>query len=192
MSQVPKQQNTNDTTQPLSIKDRLPSLQYHLIFWPLTISAIILDLWSKAAVFHWIRDLRQYSPYPIIDGILQFVVAENTGAAFGIASGKTYMLISVSLAALVAIILLFLFGNIKQKLMIVALALFTAGICGNLYDRIFNEGRVRDFIDVVYFPGKHWPAFNIADSLLCVSVALMFISSLLTEMQSRKHDQQQK
>ena len=73
----------------------------------------------------------------------------------------------------------------------VALGLFTAGICGNLWDRIFNDGRVRDFIDIVYWPGKHWPAFNIADSMLCIGVGLMIISSL-TEQSYRKCVQQRK
>jgi len=49
-----------------------------------------------------------------------------------------------------------------------------------LYDRIFNDGRVRDFIDIVYWPGKHWPAFNVADSLLVIAVGLIIASNLLS------------
>jgi signal peptidase II len=57
----------------------------------------------------------------------------------------------------------------------VALGLFAAGVCGNLYDRIFNDGLVRDFIDV-YYRQHHWPAFNVADSMLCIAVGLGIIS----------------
>jgi signal peptidase II len=46
---------------------------------------------------------------------------------------------------------------------------------------------VRDFIDVVYWPGKHWPAFNVADSMLCAAVALIIISGFFTEKRHPEH-----
>jgi signal peptidase II len=104
-------------------------------------------------------------------------MAENTGAAFGIASGQRYFLTAISVVALIVILGIFLFGGIKQRLIHIALGLFTAGVCGNLWDRIFNGGRVRDFIDV-YYSQYHWPAFNVADSMLCIAVGLLIISSL--------------
>jgi len=151
----------------------------HIIFWPIVIIGVTADLWTKYAVFKWLVTV-PYNTFSIIDGIFQFVLAENEGAAFGIASGRRTMLVLVAVVALVIILGLFLFGEMKHRLMTIALAMFTAGICGNLYDRFFNDGRVRDFIDVVYWPGKHWPAFNIADSLLCVAVGLMFFSNFIT------------
>jgi len=172
-------------------KFALAPLKYQLIFWPIVVAGIAADLWTKSAIFAWLYN-SQNSTYTVIKGFFRLVLAQNDGAAFGIASGQRHLLTTISVIALVLIILIFLFSQIKQKLMTVALAMFTAGICGNLYDRIFNDGRVRDFIDIVYWPGKHWPAFNIADSLLCVAMALILISSLLTEMSSRKCDQQQK
>ena len=104
----------------------------------------------------------------IIDGFLRLQLAENPGAAFGIAAGQRFMLVAVSVAALVVFLAVFLFAGTDRKITHVALALFAAGVCGNLYDRLFNDGLVRDFIDVVYWPGRHWPAFNVADSLLCM------------------------
>jgi len=55
----------------------------------------------------------------------------------------------------------------------------------------FNEGLVRDFIDV-YIGNKHWPTFNVADSLLCIGVGLLIVSTFLTEKSSQKHAQQHK
>ena len=185
----------NNNTQPLTDKPvrkfSLTPLKYHLIFWPIVIAGISADLWTKSAIFDWLINSRN-STYTVIQGFFRFVLAQNEGAAFGIASGQRYLLTTVSVVALILILFIFLFGQIKQKLLIVALAMFTGGICGNLYDRIFNHGCVRDFIDIVYWPGKHWPAFNIADSLLCVAMALILISSFLTEMSGQKHDSQQK
>ncbi|MHC4124347.1 MAG: signal peptidase II [Planctomycetota bacterium] len=149
-------------------------MKAHLIYWPLLVGGLVLDLWSKAAIFKW---LKPYETFPLIDGFLNFVVAENAGAAFGIASGMKYLLMTVSIVALIIIFLIFFFGSAKTKVVYVALGLFGAGICGNLYDRIFNDGLVRDFIDVVYWPEKHWPAFNVADSMLCIAVGLMILTS---------------
>jgi signal peptidase II len=150
----------------------LPDLSAHLIFWPLMVFGIALDLWSKRAVFDWLEHRGSIS---IIDGFLRFVRASNNGAAFGLFSGYPYWLIVVSCVALVVIFACFFFGGTKQRLVYVALGLFAAGVCGNLYDRIFNDGLVRDFIDV-YYRQHHWPAFNVADSLLCIAVGLGIIS----------------
>ena len=156
----------------------------HLIFWPLMSAGFALDLASKSAVFGWLQHRR--GSISIIDGFLQLVEAENTGAAFGIAAGQRCLLISASIIALIVVFAVFLFSGSERKLVHTALGLFAAGICGNLYDRIFNYGRVRDFIDVVYWPGRHWPAFNIADSMLCIAVGLLIISGLRTPLRRRQ------
>ena len=170
---------------------KMPGLRAHLIFWPLVVVGVALDLWSKSAVFDWLLQ-RQGGSGPIIDGFLQLVAVENAGAAFGIGSGQRYLLTAVSIIALIVILGIFLFSGTGKKLLYVALGLFAAGVCGNLYDRVFNDGRVRDFIDIVYWPGKHWPAFNVADSMLCIGVGLLLISGLFTEKSYRKRAQQRK
>ncbi len=172
----------------------LPDLKAHLIFWPLMLVGLALDLWSKKAVFEWLEQQPSRS-ISIINDVVRFVLAENDGAAFGIFSGKPYHLAAVSVIALVIIFAIFLFSRIHHKLVHIALALFAAGVCGNLYDRIFNNGSVRDFIDVhIQISGREyrWPTFNVADSLLCIGVGLLFISTLLTEKSSQKHAQQRK
>jgi signal peptidase II len=177
---APEPQNTTRSKPRRSILSfrtavTLPSLKAHVIFWSITSAGLALDLWTKSAVFGW---LHGKSPgYTLIGGFLKIVTTENPGAAFGIAYGLRPMLIIVSVIALLAIIGFFLLGNMRNTIAHVALGLFAAGVCGNLYDRIFNDGLVRDFIDVVYWPGKHWPAFNIADSMLCIAVALLLIST---------------
>jgi signal peptidase II len=152
---------------------------------------LVLDLWSKNAVFNWLRDSHQ-SGFTVIEGFLRLQTAENPGAAFGIAAGQRILLAAVSVVALAIVFSVFLFAATNRKITIVALALFAAGVCGNLYDRLFNNGLVRDFIDVVYWQGKHWPAFNVADSLLCIAVGLLILSSFFTRQSSQKPAQPQK
>ena len=170
----------------------MPGLKAQLIFWPLMAVGMTLDLWSKKAVFQWLQQAEGNS-ISIIDGFLHLVEARNTGAAFGIAAGQRYFLTGISVIALVVIFWIFLFSGTERRLVHIALGLFASGVCGNLYDRIFNnDGAVRDFIDVVYWPGKHWPAFNVADSLLCIGVGLMIFSAFFTGKSSPERVQQQK
>lgn len=167
---------------------KLPNSKTHLTFWALIVGGLALDLWSKKAVFDW---LRPRETFPVINGSLQLVRALNNGAAFGWFAGKSYLLTAASIIALVVILGVFLFSGSRQKLVHIALGLFAAGVCGNLYDRIFNDGLVRDFIDV-YYQNYHWPAFNVADSLLCIGVGLLIISTFLIEKPARRHAQQRK
>lgn len=166
----------------------LPDTKGHLLFWSLMVGGLALDLWAKKAVFGW---LEPYEAYPIIDGFLRFVPALNNGAAFGWFAGKAYFLTVVSAIAMVAVFGVFFLGGSRRRLVHIALGLFAAGVCGNLYDRIFNDGSVRDFIDV-YYRNYHWHTFNVADSLLCIGVGLLIISTSLIEKPARKHDPQQK
>jgi len=166
----------------------LPDTKAHLIFWSLTIGGLALDLWSKKAVFDWLAPQERFS---VLDGFLQLVPALNNGAAFGWFAGRAYFLAAVSIGAVVAIFAVFLFSGSRQRLVHIALGLFAAGVCGNLYDRIFNGGAVRDFIDV-YYRSFHWHTFNIADSLLCLGVGALILSTFLTEKPARRHDRQRK
>ena len=166
----------------------LPDSKAHLIFWSLILGGLALDLWTKKAVFDWLEHRGSVS---IVNGFLQLTRALNNGAAFGILAGKSYLLAMVSVVALIAIFAVFLFSRSRQRLVHIALGLFTAGVCGNLYDRIFNDGLVRDFIDV-YCGRYHWPAFNVADSLLCIGVGLLIISTFFTGKSAQRHAQQHK
>jgi len=148
------------------------------------------DLWSKWAIFKWLGGEDGQKEYFVIDGLFKLVRVLNPGAAFGIAEGKAGILVAVSVIALAVVLGVFVFGRVHQRVVQVALALFTAGIAGNLYDRAFNGGLVRDFLDF-YWRGHHWPAFNVADSMLCTAVGLLLLVNI-TSASSQKHADGQK
>jgi len=154
-----------------------PGFSGHMVFWSVAVGGLGLDLWSKAAVFSWLQR-RHPTGFDLVNGLVRLVAVQNAGAAFGIASGRRVLLIAVSAVAVAAVVVIFLFRSRARILLQAALGLFFAGVCGNLYDRLFNGGFVRDFIDVVYWPGRHWPAFNVADSMLCAAVGLLVIEGL--------------
>lgn len=173
-------------------KAELPDPAAHVIFWPILVFGLALDLWTKSAVFAWLENESPEYYARIIDGIVTFRIALNDGAAFGIASGRQMFLAGVSGVALVVIFGVFLFGGARQRAVQVALGLFAAGVSGNLWDRLFNDGRVRDFIDVVYWPGRHWHTFNLADAMLCIAVGLLIVATFFTDSSDRKRAQPQK
>ncbi len=188
-------ETTNPTASSCSLSNHhrieLPDVTAHLIFWPTLLVGLALDLWTKHAVFAWLwREPDQSAE--IIRGFLTFRLALNDGAAFGIAEGKLPFLIGVSVLALLIILGVFFFGTMKQRMVQAALGLFGAGVSGNLWDRIFNEGKVRDFIDVVYWPGRHWHTFNVADAMLVLAVFLLILATFVTDSSDRTRDPQQK
>jgi signal peptidase II len=184
-SQTPQADKSNQAGE----KIVLPRGSQQLIFWLIVIAGVAADLWTKHTVFAWLAD-KPMNQHTVIEGFLTMVMRQNNGAAFSILSGKRVLLTVISIIALIFVVGNFYLGNIKSKTLRVALAMFTAGITGNLYDRIFNDGLVRDFIDVVYWPGRHWPAFNVADSLLCTAVGLIIISFFITSFRQLPDEQQ--
>lgn len=166
-------------------------MKAHAIFWTLLFFGLAADLWTKQAVFAWLERESEQS-VRILGDFLSFRLALNDGAAFGIATGRYSFLVGVSVLALIVILGVFFFGRARQRSVQVALGLFAAGVTGNLWDRLFNHGRVRDFIDVVYWPGRHWHTFNVADAMLCVAVGLLIAATLLTDSSCQKRAQPQK
>jgi signal peptidase II len=155
---------------------RAPPAGLQLLFFSVAAAGLAADIASKRAVFDWLSR-RATGTFTIVEGFLRLIAVENSGAAFGIASGRRGLLVIVSVLALLLVLAVFYFGGTGRAAAGAALGLFAAGVAGNLYDRLFNDGCVRDFIDVVYWPGRHWPAFNLADTMLCAAVVLMVFSA---------------
>jgi signal peptidase II len=109
---------------------------------------------------------------------LNLTLMYNTGAAFsflGNAGGwqlYLFLLLAITISLLLILWLLKLKNQISLSL---ALALIIGGALGNAYDR-FIFGHVTDFIDF-YIKHWHWPAFNIADSAICVGAAIVILTA---------------
>lgn len=143
------------------------------------------DLWTKQAVFDWLGPVGSGKIHRVIPNFFHLVPCLNSGAAFSILQGQRVYLIAVSILALLVIVLLFLFGKIQGRLVQTAVGLITAGILGNLYDRLFNDGLVRDFLDI-HIGSYHWPTFNLADTLLCIGVGLVLLTGFTSEASQKQ------
>lgn len=115
----------------------------------------------------------------IIDGFFKFVHWGNTGAAWSLFRGNNELLAIVALVALVVLFLARHHFDTRTLLGQLAFGMILGGIAGNLTDRLL-PGR-KHVIDFLYFylkrPGGEelgFPAFNIADSGICIGVALIF------------------
>lgn len=114
-------------------------------------------------------------PIPVIEGFFYLVHIGNTGAAWGMFQGLGLVL---AIFALITIISIFVFRKMLSLHLLsmqLTFGLLIGGILGNLYDRI-AIGHVIDFIDI-QLPFYRWPAFNIADSAICVGVICYLILS---------------
>lgn len=99
----------------------------------------------------------------------------NDGVAFGLLSGKKWLLIILTLCLIAVMIFVDVKFKQKGKVYTIGFAFMLGGAIGNLVDRICF-GYVRDFIKFAFMPS--FPTFNIADSFLCVGVVLICIHLL--------------
>ena len=120
----------------------------------------------------------------VIDGFFKFVHWGNTGAAWSMFHGNNELLAIISLVALVLLFLNRRHFEAHTFMGQIALGLMFGGITGNLIDRLWRD-HVIDFIYFyVYRRGggeSGFPAFNVADSAICVGVGLLFIMSWKNE-----------
>src|SRR5271155_211354 len=79
-------------------------------------------------------------------------------------------------AAIVAVLINWL-SRAASPFLAVAIGLIIGGAVGNVIDRL-RLGAVVDFLDF-HLGGAHWPAFNLADSAICIGVAAMLLDGLL-------------
>lgn len=145
----------------------------------------------------------------VMENFFHLVRVHNQGVAFGFGNGTSWAPIVFLLVPVIALTLIRIFwkkGVFNHPLSMIAVALLLCGIFGNLTDRLvqgflldeykaaglwqrLSEGYVVDFLafklplydKIVPSSGGWWPAFNVADSCICVAAVLLFIGGLRDE-----------
>jgi signal peptidase II len=135
---------------------------------------VLLDLYTK----HLIEAAFSYGDMLTITSFFDLVRYHNQGAAFSFladAGGWQKWFFS-AISVVVAIVITYLIQKHRtEKLFCVGLALVLGGAIGNLYDRV-TLGYVVDFLNF-HYQHLYWPAFNVADSAICVGVGLLLLDS---------------
>ncbi len=145
------------------------------LFFFLTLPLYALDQLTKFLVLRFIDPTE---PRVVVADFFSLVHVTNTGAAFGSFRNNNGFFIVLSCVALVVVVYLLTRKEPQDPWRRVALGLLLAGVLGNLTDR-FLHGHVIDFLAFdLHLPLAHpWPAFNVADSCICIAVVCFMVYS---------------
>jgi signal peptidase II len=139
-----------------------------------SVLVIALDQFTKHIALTALEYLQRVA---VIPGFLNWTLAFNTGAAFSFlhdAGGWQRWLFAVLAIMVSAVLVVWLARTPRGDWRNAApLALIIGGALGNLIDRL-RLGQVTDFIEV-YYRDWSWPAFNVADSAICVGAVLLIL-----------------
>lgn len=159
-----------------------------MLVWLLIIAGVVgLDQLTK-----WLTviNLNLRETVPIIENVFHFTYVRNTGAAFSIFNepDERWIFLTISVVAIIALFFYLWKEKNGDKLLCVGMSFILGGGIGNMIDRCLL-GYVIDFIDVRLIK---FAIFNIADSFVCVGVALFVIAVLRSEIKMMKIEKEKK
>jgi signal peptidase II len=140
----------------------------------IVIVGVAADFASKA----WaLQALVPHEPISILP-ILSLTLGFNPGVAFGLFPAQSWQgtALMIGLQSLIVAGLVYMLAKSADRISAMAYSLVIAGAVGNIIDR-YRDGLVTDFFDL-HWQGWHWPAFNVADILICAGVVLIAATSL--------------
>jgi signal peptidase II len=143
-------------------------------YWTAAIVGLVLDQASKYWAWQYLKVLKSI---PLVEGVLHFTYATNTGAAFSLFSDQIDWLKWVSMVVSLGLVAFGLFSKDLNRWEQVGYGCILAGAAGNGIDR-FVAGYVVDFIDIRII---RFAIFNVADmsiniGLVCLAIAVLFAS----------------
>lgn len=140
----------------------------------IVVVGVVLDQAAKA----WARTALANGPLTFIPGLLDLKLIMNTGAAFSIGSGSTWIFIIVAIVMVGAAEVWIVRAQTMPTPFVVSLAFVASGGVGNLIDRVF-AGQVTDFFATTFID---FPVFNVADIFVtCGVVAALFFALRMDE-----------
>lgn len=149
---------------------------YYLL---IPVVVVALDAFTKWLI---LQNFELHESKTIIENFFHLVYVRNTGAAFGIGANSDspvvpLLLNSGAIIVFFVVVAYSLRASVNEKLLQTGLHLILGGAIGNLIDR-FRFSYVVDFLDFFVLIGgreHHWPAFNVADSAICIGIGLLFL-----------------
>jgi signal peptidase II len=162
-------QDSESSTIPLSVT---PSVWSRMAV--IVLATIVLDQLTKWLI---VTTFAVGDLHPVIPNFFNLTLTYNPGAAFGFFSqlpdGTRQLVLMLATVAAFGVIALCFREYASSSIGRTAIALIVGGAFGNLTDRM-RYGQVVDFLDF-YIGNFHWPAFNVADSAICIGVMLLLI-----------------
>ncbi|WP_239160274.1 signal peptidase II [Virgisporangium ochraceum] len=154
------------------------------LFLGIALAVTAIDQITKHLTVVYLDDRE---PVKVLGGLVYLMHVRNSGAAFSMGTGVTWVFPIVALVVLV--VLGFVIRNVRSTPWAVALGLVLGGVIGNLGDRLFRSpgpfmGHVVDMVSLLDERGRGFPVFNGADSALTIGVAFI----ILLELTGRQRD----
>lgn len=154
-----------------------------IVFDQLTKSYVLYELELARSYENGQPVLQSFNHFIEVTGFFNIVLVWNYGVSFGMfnngeSSLQQTVLLCLLTLTIVGVILYMLF-KAENRYTSYAYGLIIGGALGNLIDR-FRYGAVVDFLDFHAF-GHHWPAFNIADSIIFIGVLLLVLEGFLVK-----------
>ena len=140
-------------------------------------------LFADQVTKYWIvTGFSLYEHRVIIPDFFNLVYVTNKGAAFSMFASvdsplRHYFFVTINILAFIGLTIAAFKMRRLNKFYSLSFALVSSGAVGNVIDRI-RMGAVVDFLDF-YWGNYHWPAFNVADSAICVGVGILLVLNIL-------------
>ena len=112
-----------------------------------------------------------------LKGFIDIQYIHNTGGAWGLLSGSTLILLSLTCLIMVFLVIYLVKWGKGSKLLLWAVCLVISGGIGNLIDRVFRDGKVIDFLHFEFYPT--FPVFNVADIAVVTGAGLLILYFVL-------------
>lgn len=148
----------------------------------LAVAVAVLDQATK----WWIVQVVMQPPRIIpITPFFNLVMGWNKGISFGLLGGGYNTWIFIVIAVVIIGVLGVWLRRAETQLTASAIGLVIGGAVGNVIDRL-RAGAVADFLDF-HIAGYHWPAFNLADSVIFMGAAALILESLFRPSERPKN-----
>lgn len=144
---------------------------FYAIMAAVAAAIVGLDQWTKQLTRNAMESTNGSAHIDAIPGLFHITHAENTGAAWSMLEGQTWLFILMVVIFFVALVFLIRKKIIDRKFEMLCLAAISGGAVGNLIDRLLH-GSVTDMIALDFID---FPIFNVADSFItvgCIALAV--------------------
>jgi signal peptidase II len=160
--------STSDALTPFSVAER--SLAAGPAQWLFLVAVAAAAACADQVTKHLVTSRLALDESVHVVGPLSIHHVQNSGIAFGLFASATVIVIVLTAAAVVWMLWFFARSGQRHPVLPVALGLVIGGSVSNLIDRV-RLGYVTDFLDL-----RFWPAFNLADTFICVGVAILILT----------------
>ncbi|KXG10477.1 signal peptidase II [Anoxybacillus rupiensis] len=145
-----------------------------MFYYLIALIVIIIDQFTK-----WLVATRMQigESISVIPNVLYITSHRNRGAAWGILQGQFWLFYLITIIVVIGLVFYIRRLPREERLFGVALGFMLGGAIGNFIDRLVRK-EVVDFIHTYIFT-YNFPIFNIADSALCIGVALVFLQTFI-------------